>query len=617
MVRCLGVLLALMLFLCGCSQQSAFPTEPVETTHPTQTPETSPPPATSVPAGIYIPGSDMEQSTAGAVRNYRVEDGCYGCFVMGNDLLLLHTQDGEGKLSLYENTDLQWVKTVSLGKNVTPNLDRMLITERGIGFFNGEGITFLNTDLVEIGQMHLPNDLSGDAWLTRDWKSVYYCTNKGIWVLDLQSGISRLLKEQNASRQEVTGCFGNGEALLYELEVTEGETQILLIDTSSGLVLQENQQLVNLRTRADAYFYPMTVGGIRQLCFGQGESHNVLWPAETEQNPHILFDNNAVVMAGSAKNQTILTCYDLGTGKRTAQVTLNGVTEVVSLWGDGKNGVWFLSRNSAGEQHLSFWDTGKTPTEDETVYSAPNYTRESPDEEGIALLAQKATELGDRFGVKILLWKDAAQTAPADYVFTEEHMTQVMEASLTKLARLLSSFPEDFFTKTTEKLRIALVRDITGVPDWGGLEENTSLQFWDGKVPVVALATGDSLEHGFYHGVYHYMETRILSKSSALYEWNTLNPDGFAYDNSYITNLERTDTTYIEGENKYFIDLFSMSFPKEDRARIFEYACTEGNEDSFRTEAMQEKLSRICRGIRAAFGLKKVEDTFLWEQYLQ
>ena len=88
------------------------------------------------------------------------------------------------------------------------------------------------------------------------------------------------------------------------------------------------------------------------------------------------------------------------------------------------------------------------------------------------------------------------------------------------------------------------------------------------------------------------------------------------YDDSYITNQSRTDTTYLEGGNKYFIDLFSMSFAKEDRATIFEYACMPGNEDCFKTWAMQQKLKKICNGIREAYGLKKVETKFLWEQYI-
>ena len=60
-----------------------------------------------------------------------------------------------------------------------------------------------------------------------------------------------------------------------------------------------------------------------------------------------------------------------------------------------------------------------------------------------------------------------------------------------------------------------------------------------------------------------------------------------------------------------------MSFPKEDRARILEYAMTEGNEHYFQSKTMQSKLRQLCIGIREGFGLKKSPDTFLWEQYLQ
>ena len=124
-------------------------------------------------------------------------------------------------------------------------------------------------------------------------------------------------------------------------------------------------------------------------------------------------------------------------------------------------------------------------------------------------------------------------------------------------------------------------------------------------------------KQNFCHGVYHYMETRLLSKSSALYEWHKYNPKGFTYDNSYLANLDRTDMTYVEGDKRYFIDLFSMSYAKEDRARIFEYACMPGNEDLFKIPAIQTKLQRICKGIREAYGLNKVETVFLWEQYLK
>jgi hypothetical protein len=183
------------------------------------------------------------------------------------------------------------------------------------------------------------------------------------------------------------------------------------------------------------------------------------------------------------------------------------------------------------------------------------------------------------------------------------------------LTQALYAFPEGFFTQSTEKLQIALVQKIAGEPAWGTLAEADCVQFWNGKTPVVALTMGEDFERNFFHGVYLYMETRILSKSAALYEWFRINPSDFDYDNNYITNLERTDTAYIEGEKPYFIDLFSMSYAKEDRATIFEYACMPGNEEVFASKYMQKKLKTVCSGVREAFNLPDGE--YIWEQYLK
>ena len=99
--------------------------------------------------------------------------------------------------------------------------------------------------------------------------------------------------------------------------------------------------------------------------------------------------------------------------------------------------------------------------------------------------------------------------------------------------------------------------------------------------------------------------------------WNTLNPKVFSYDYDYIANLSREDYQWTEGEDRAFIDIYSMSYPKEDRARIMEYAMMLGNEDCFESETMQRKLRQLCLGIRDAFGLKKSTEAFLWEQYLE
>ena len=59
-----------------------------------------------------------------------------------------------------------------------------------------------------------------------------------------------------------------------------------------------------------------------------------------------------------------------------------------------------------------------------------------------------------------------------------------------------------------------------------------------------------------------------------------------------------------------------MSFPKEDRARIMEYAMLDGYDDYFTSPTMQAKLHQLCLGIRKAFNLEKSPDVYRWEQYL-
>lgn len=604
MVRCLGVLLALALLLCGCTgEKTELPDDTTKTTISAQD-------ITST--SLDSQGDNTEQT---AVKSYPLDGiGYYDCFMFDDELVLLRQVSGEGFFSLYHGG-----KTVALGQGVEPTLEQIQITEQGIGYFDSKNkaMVFLNTDLVEIGRMYLPEELEGNAWLSPDWKMVYYCTASGICAMDLQTGISRLLKEQTALHQEITGGFGNGTVLRHELEVTEGKKQIHLVDAGSGMALQEGEHLSELVTKEERYFLPQNPQGVRQLRFGTGETHQVLWPAEAAAQPYMLFENNAVVMAQNSENRTDLSYYDLETGKRTGSITMTNVTEVWGLCADGQEGLWLFGKSADGTEKLYHWNAQMSPANDDAVYTAPWYTLEAPDAEGLAQSVKKATILSSKFGISILTWEDAAAAAPADHVFTAEHSAQIYDFYLPKLEKLLSAIPKGFFAQTSgEKLQFALVNKISGEPSWGGMPQSDVLQFWNDDVPVIALVLNEDLERSFYHGVYHLMETQILSKTTALYEWNKLNPSGFNYDNNYATNLGRGDSTYIDGEKRYFIDLFSMSYAKEDRARIFEYACMPGNEELFKSSVLQTKLQRICKGIRTAFGLSKEEDAFLWEQYL-
>lgn len=609
MARCLVVLLVLVLLLAGCTGNTTEPPAPTDNLQS----------GNSNPEGIYVPNSAIEQATNGAIRAYHLgTDSYYGCAMLGDELLLLHKEEAGGKFTLYRGDNLEEVRSLNLGAEVAPELSQLQINDRGIGYFDSKNkdVVFLNKDFAETGRMHLPETLQGGAWLTPDWKSVYYCTDQGIYIMDLQTGVSRLLREQNALFQEITGGFGTGEVIRCALQRSETETKVLLIDGKTGAELKSGAHFSELMTKDEQYFLPHLDRGVMTLRFGTGEDHQVLWPAEADAQTEMLFSENAIVTAKQSDGSTSLAYYDLDTGKRTAAITLEGVTKVWGLEGDGKGGIWMYGESADG-CCLYHWDCSKSATEDAEDYTAPYYTAEAPNEEKLTQLMVQAKALGQKFGVEILIWKDAAATAPVNQVFTEEHITQLYEYYLPKLEQALSVFPEGFFTKTVDqKLRIALLRDITGDPTQGTLAKAEYVQFWNKRLPVVAVTLGEDFERNLYHGLYLYMETRLLSKSSALYEWYRLNPSDFVYDDDYIQNLKRIDTTYLEGEKPYFIDLFSMSFAREDRATIFEYACMPGNEEYFNTPVLQEKLKRICKGIREAYGLKKVSAEFLWEQYL-
>ena len=112
------------------------------------------------------------------------------------------------------------------------------------------------------------------------------------------------------------------------------------------------------------------------------------------------------------------------------------------------------------------------------------------------------------------------------------------------------------------------------------------------------------------------METHILGNSIALDQWAKLNPVDFAYDYDYLANAQRDGSEFLQPDTRSFVDTYSMSYPKEDRARIFEYAMTAGNASLFAASPLQYKLKMLCQGIREAFGLKKSPENFPWEQYL-
>jgi hypothetical protein len=264
----------------------------------------------------------------------------------------------------------------------------------------------------------------------------------------------------------------------------------------------------------------------------------------------------------------------------------------------------------------------KSPVSESGSWLQPRRNPENPDFEGLTQCRATAREISEKYDVNILLWTDATAVQPWDYTLIAEYQVPLIRRCLSELDEILSNYPADFLQDVAVSsgsgvLNICLVREIRGNPDSGALESAAGLQFWDSEGDAyLAITPGADMAQHLHHELFHVIDSRVLSSCDAYDNWSKLNPPDFQYDPQAATHGSQQAQGLISGENRHFIDLYAMHSPKEDRARIWEYALLPRQEDIFSAPPMQSKLRQLCIGIRQAFDLKEMSQSYLWEQYL-
>lgn len=602
MKRIFWTLLA-CLMLCGCAGQ------PTETTAPVEAGAQ----AATEPAGSYLGGSEMEVSTSGAVRAYApdLEEITY-IHAVGDDLLVFSgTQTTT--ISRLTGENLFRVAEVRLEEWLLP--ETVYISEDWVIYYDtaDNALVYLDENLAEFNRLALPEDLEGYPVLTPDRKQVYYCTTAGVRCLDIESGISRLIKEMTFEIQSMADILLDGSVLAVYVSDGVGNTETLYLNAQTGALEYALLEDMQLKTGSEYFYAVNTEGLVDQMLFGRtGEEPTQLIPQNYLDSGVFLENVHAAVVF----TQSGLDYYDLSTGTRTATLPM-GQMQVTDLTTSG-NG-WLYFRNA---QTVYRWELGATPTADEAVYTGTWYNRENPDTENLEICEAYAAQLSQRHGLEVLIGTQAAEHTTQDFNPVSEYQTSVIMDALKQLEQLLGAFPQGFFETAVEgfengSITICLVRDLVGSYESGSLESVDGIHFWEDGHACVSLAMGETMEENFYRQMFHVLESRVLSETIAYYRWDELNPRGFEYDNDYTANQSRDGSAYLEEKSRSFIDTFSMSFATEDRATIMAYACMEGNENYFISYTMQKKLRTLCQGIREAYGLEDSTEIFRWEQYLE
>lgn len=615
-------LTAALLLLTGCAAKP----EPETTAAATEPTQLVTQPVTE-PTGYYDPDSALEASTEGAVRVYPLNrSDSYGLVTMGEDLLLL---------SGTEVTTLTRLTGTTLYVSAAANLDCYIdaaspafhASEKGVTYYDEHKnqLIFLDGNLKEGNRVSLPDGLTGHPALSADRKQLYYCTSNELRCIDLETGLDKLLKEMFFPVQSLVSLHCSDSILECGVVDEYGNAYGIFLSTQTGAMLWETLgNDVTLRTQGDSYFAIHYDGACRELLTGtSGEEPMVLSGAYKAAAEPVL-ELNAAVLIDASGEQTQLNYYDLETGTCAYLLQLPGSYYPQSIQSDAaENCVWFLryAEDYTGDT-LCRWELSKTATGEEASHLTPRRTYENPDTEALAACEDTAASIAKKHDVEILLWTSATEYQPESYSFTAEYQAPLIADCLEQLDAVLAQFPGGFLKKAAKgtadgRIKICLVREITGNVSQGQLEYSDGLQYWDANGNAyVAVVAGDAMAEDLYHELFHVIDSRVMSTCSAYDSWDRLNPDGFEYTYSYYLQPENA-VSLLDGEDRAFIDFYSMSFPREDRARIMEYACTPGNEAYFESDVMQAKLDRLCAGIREAFGLEKSTELFLWEQYLQ
>ena len=572
--------------LCGCDM--LVPEETLAPTIAPTEPETQPP---TEPPVIHHEALEVTELPYGNIRS---------AAPMGSDILLL-LERGMVKL---DGGDL----SQAAGSALSP--EKILqISDIGLCCLADGQLVFLDTDLKAQDRISLPDGITGTPLISADLQTVYYAAGNSIRVMDWAAGRDRLLRQTNW--QDLTLVALHETLLECRAMDADGQEETLFFSTETGSLSRQYDGTLSLSVGDGGWFAAVSQDGYDEFLVSADG-------VEIRSLDHTAYD--CIIPLPDMQGMVLAVNSDTGMmlefcgadGIVTAATPV--AADLGSIWGSPEeNCIWIL-----GDQNRVYrWDLEESAVIDGTSLLHPRYTRENPDTEGLTALREQVKTRLEAFPVVIHLAEDAVADIPDGYTAVSEYRVSKLEDGVDLLIPLLEQLPDGFLSQAAQssadkKLHIALVQSLSGSTASDTPVDAVDVQFRDDGGRIYLMITlGDPLPYGFWHGLGHVIDARVLSRCSAFDSWSSLNPGDFDYDYSYNLNAAREEEEAPEA----FLNLFSMSFPTEDRATLFAHAMTGGKEALFQSEAIQRKLDTICTGIRKAFSLTETE--LPWEQYLK
>ena len=601
--------LLLAVLLCGCTGKNA------ETTG-----NTSPLPSVPIQS-LYDPDSTIEELTEGAVQAYSLAGHEPTGLLFFEDRLLVFTTDEH--ISLTTLLALQGAQpgiaqSVTLDCALDPNQVTISADGSTLAYYNSQEncMVYLDRMLMEVRRVQLPDQVTDRPVLTQDLQTLFYAAGSEIYALDMNTGLSRLIKQHNCIEQSLRSLHFGDTVLEVLLTQENGKSLVAFISTDKGETVGSDADLLTLSTQKEYYLLQRLDGIVTEVLTGtnggavqalQCQSDESVWPA---------FSLKA--LAGVSGSRVKL--YDLETGKIRAKTDLGKLIQVTEAIADpSANILWLRVTDRQTDTPLLLrWDVTASKVSQSDIYLSKRYTAADPDTQSIANLQEAADAVGKGLGLTIVANGDVP--APQGYSFVAEHQVSALNEGLSQLQQALAPLPAEFLAplgsvNKSGSVHIALVRDIldiSGLPqtDMGGLHYVSAGNHY------ILLVVGGDMTTALYHQLCHVLDAYVYAHSPNYDLWDNLNAKNFKYIGSYDVTVDPDDAN-LQGSTQRFVSAYGMTFPREDRATLFTAAMAPGNEALFSISGIQKKLRYMCEAIRDAYGWKKTDIALPWEQYLQ
>ena len=521
-------------------------------------------------------------------------------------------------------------------------LQAQRFTDGGAALFCWEegGWLLIGSDLADWGRY--ANDQYGGVF-SHDGSRYYFIQDDVLCRAEVSTGqVERVALEDDMRFLDVAGIAPNSETLFLHCRLspysTESGTAIVDADTGANAMLQT------------PWYAPYPNGAGTELLWFNNEAmgYDVLYPydgAYYRAESVVLGGEESELLPVSGSPYLLVVAQDVTLYRLADGVSACPLPED-SVGGAMRDAVWLPENVLVGcvygdeQLHLVAIDPAQltfTQVADAAQIESPltvdtalmevywSELNGAPLPATLQEARDYADRLEERYGVTILLSAQGQEACEAvwDATITTtdqwglEDEPRAIARMLEALDRTLALYPEGFFRQMRNSMdeggvRFIPVGHIENAVNAIGLTYET--YGWQNIYIDVNI---DAFEGTICHEIWHAIEGVLLTRNWDAIdreEWDGCNPEGFRYnEDAQEADPDPSRWTFFgesEMRNVYFVDNYSRTNAKEDRARLMEYIMA--NEDVagalMQSPALRQKLEIMCRAIRENF------DAAGWEQ---